>query len=276
MLLHLGRSALGPLLLAAVVSRSVAAHDFWIQPNEYWTQPQALTPLTLQVGHGAFRQRSPISKSRVKRFEAFAPDGTRIDLHDSLHLGASTEDGHLQFRAPGTYVVVLETDNRAQSHLPSIRFNDYLEAEGLTPALERRRRMHRMDADGSERYSRVAKSILQVGTSGTPPQAQLTRALGLPLEIVLDGNPYTTPNSILSARVIYEGRPIAGVLVKLTDLDHDAAPFEMHVTDRNGRATFALPSSGKWLLNAIWTKPLPESEEVDFETVFSSLSFGFR
>jgi len=25
----------------------------------------------------------------------------------------------------------------------------------------------------------------------------------------------------------------------------------------------------------IWTKPLPRSEETDFETVFSSLSFGF-
>jgi len=34
--------------------------------------------------------------------------------------------------------VVLETDDRAQSHLPAIRFNDYLRAEGLTAALEQR------------------------------------------------------------------------------------------------------------------------------------------
>jgi hypothetical protein len=76
------------------------------------------------------------------------------------------------------------------------------------------------------------------------------------------------------------GRPLLYVLpvvfpVKLTDLGHDASPFETHLTDHSGRASFTMPSSGKWLLNVIWTKALPHSEETDFETVFSSLSFGF-
>jgi hypothetical protein len=37
-----------------------------------------------------------------------------------------------------------------------------------------------------------------------------------------------------------------------------------------------MPRSGSWLLNVIWTKPLAASDETDFETVFSSLSFGFQ
>ena len=65
---------------------------------------------------------------------------------------------------------------------------------------------------------------------------------------------------------------LAGALVKLTDLKNDASPFEVHLTDRDGRASFTMPSSGTWLLNVIWTKALPRSEE----TVFSSLSFGFK
>jgi hypothetical protein len=32
---------------------------------------------------------------------------------------------------------------------------------------------------------------------------------------------------------------------------------------------------GIWLLNVIWTQPLPKSRETDFETLFSSLSFDF-
>jgi hypothetical protein len=36
-----------------------------------------------------------------------------------------------------------------------------------------------------------------------------------------------------------------------------------------------MPTSGSWLLNVIWTKVSPRTEETDFETVFSSLSFGF-
>ncbi|HEX4340615.1 MAG TPA: hypothetical protein VH062_32125 [Polyangiaceae bacterium] len=66
-----------------------------------------------------------------------------------------------------------------------------------------------------------------------------------------------------------------GALVKLTNLEHDSSPLEVMLTDHDGRASFTMPSSGRWLLNVIWTRPLPASEETDFETVFSSLSFGF-
>jgi uncharacterized GH25 family protein len=254
----------------------VEAHDFWLQPSEYWMSPDALTSMTLQVGHGPFRQRSPIPARRITRFQAIAPTGAVVDLHEQLRLGQATEDGDFRLKNPGAYVLVLQTDDRAQTHLPSIRFNDYLRVEGLTPALAQRARLHRMDADGSERYSRCAKSIVQVGPPAAGSQVQVSKPVGLPLEIVPEANPYGVPRSAtLPVRVIYAGRPLAGALVKLTDLENDASPFEMHVTDHDGRARFTMPSSGTWLLNVIWTKALPRSDETDFETVFSSLSFGF-
>jgi uncharacterized GH25 family protein len=133
-----------------------------------------------------------------------------------------------------------------------------------------------MDADGSENYSRCAKSIVQVGPPGAESQAQVIKSVGLPLEIVPEQSPYSEPTpASLPVRVIYEGHALAGALVKLTNLDHDEVPFEMHLTDQEGRASFAMPHSGSWLLNVIWTKVLPSSRETDFETVFSSLSFGF-
>jgi len=201
-----------------------------------------------------------------------------LDLGERLHPGDPLDDGSLVFAEPGIYLVVLETDNRAQSHLPAIRFNDYLKVEGLTPALEERRRLQRMDADGSEIYSRHAKALVRVATGAgdARPSEWVTRPLGLPLEIVPEVDPYAAPRpAALPVRVLYEGRPLPGALVKLTELEHDAEPFETHRTDASGRATFALPSQGTWLLNVIWTRPLPKTEETDFETVFSSLSFGF-
>jgi uncharacterized GH25 family protein len=251
-----------------------AAHDFWVQPSEYWIKPEAPTSMTLQVGHGPFRQRSPIPARRITRFQAIAPNGTAVDL-EQLRLGSAAEDGEFQLGIPGEYILVLQTDDRAQTHLPSIRFNDYLKAEGLTPALEQRTRLHRMDADGSERYSRCAKSIVQVGPPGTG-QGGISKPVGLPLEIVPEANPYAVPQPAeLPVRILYEGRPLAGALVKLTNLNDDAMPFETHLSDRDGRASFAMPNSGAWLVNVIWTKALPQTEETDFETIFSSLSFGF-
>jgi uncharacterized GH25 family protein len=263
-------------LLVCCGASQVTAHDFWLQPSEYWVAPDALTPMTLQVGHGPFRQRSPIPARRITRFQAIAPNGTAVDLHDQLQLGQATEDGDFRLIAAGAHVLVLQTDDRAQTHLPSIRFNDYLKAEGLTPALEQRARLNQMDRDGSERYSRCAKSIVQVGPAGTGPQGQVSKPVGLLLEIVPEANPYGVPRQpSLPVRVIYAGHPLAGALVKLTDLNNDASPFEVHLTDYDGRANFTMPNSGSWLLNVIWTKVLPRSEETDFETVFSSLSFGF-
>jgi uncharacterized GH25 family protein len=262
-------------LLLCTRTSPAAAHDFWLEPREYSLASGALTPLTIQVGHGAFRQRSPIPARRITRFQAIAPDGALVDLRGGLRLGQAAEDGSFRLGALGTYVLVLQTDDRAQAHLPAMRFNDYLKVEGLTAALDQRTQLHMMDANGSERYSRCAKSIVLVGPPGTVSGSQVSEPVGLPLEIVPEVDPYRVPRSAsLPVRVIYAGRPLSGALVKLTDLGNDATPLEVHLTDRAGRATFTVPGPGRWLLNVIWTKALPAWEETDFETVFSSLSFG--
>jgi uncharacterized GH25 family protein len=264
------------VLLACPLAPAASGHDFWLQPAAYWVAPDALTALTLQVGHGPYRQRSPIPARRILRFQVISPKGTTVDLQEHLRLGQPAEDGDFSLRSPGTNVLVLQTDNRAQTHLPSIRFNDYLRAEGLTPALEQRGQLHRMDTEGSERYSRCAKSLVQVGPPQGASQDQVSRPIGLPLEIVPEESPYAVPRApSLPVRVLYAGHALAGALVKLTQLENDASPFEVHQTDHDGRAVFNMPKSGTWLLNVIWTKPLPRTEETDFETVFSSLSFGF-
>lgn len=262
--------------LALGCASPAAAHDFWVQPTAYWAPPRAVTPMTLQVGHGPARQRSPIPLQRITRFGAIGPNGAATDLRSRLKLGGPQADGDIALPTPGAYVVVLQTDDRAQTHLPAIRFNDYLRVEGLTPALDQRMRLHRMDEDQSENYSRCAKAILQVGPAAAGPQAQVTRPVGLPLEIVPERSPYAEPRAAtLPVRVLYLGRPLPGALVKLTNLENDATPFETHLTDPSGRAVFTMPKAGSWLLNVIWTRPQPPSAETDFETTFSSLSFGF-
>jgi uncharacterized GH25 family protein len=265
------------LVIALAAGSPVHAHDFWLQPDAFWASSNADIPLSLQVGHGTFRQRSPIPARRITQFQAVTPDGATVDLRSRLTLGSATGDGDLQFPESGQYILVFQTDHEAQTHLPSIRFNDYLRSEGLTPALQERARSKHMEKDGSERYSRCAKSVLQVGPVNAQSQDHLTRPVGLPLEIVPEADPYSSPApSTLPVRVLYQGQPLAGALVKMTDLKNDASPYELHLTDQTGRARFSMPHSGTWLLNVIWTRALPPTEEVDFETTFSSLSFGFR
>jgi uncharacterized GH25 family protein len=249
------------------------AHDFWLQPQEFHVAANVPLPFTLEVGHGPLRQRSPIPMRRIERLDAIAADGSTEELRSRLRLGGDTDDGDVSFDRDGVYLLVLQTDDRAESRLPAIRFNDYLRAEGLAPALALRERTRRMDADGSENYRRIAKAVVQVGDATA--SAQITQALGLSLEIVPERNPLATPRAnTLPVRIFYEQRALAGALVKLTDLGNDAEPYETRVTNDEGRAEFSQPGKGEWLLNVIWTKPKPAGSDTEFETVFSSLSFA--
>lgn len=245
------------------------AHDFWLQPQSFTLTAGVATPLTLQVGHGHDRRRSPIRKDRILSFVAVGEDGRR-DLMGDLRPGGDAEDGQLRLSARGRHVVMLLTDHRAESRLPAARFNAYLAAEGLTAALAARRRDRRTDRDGSERYGRVAKSLVRVGDDVDP---MLMKPLGAPLEIVPEADPWLDP-ARLPVRVYWQGRPLAGGLVKLTDLAEGGEPIAAVRTDAAGRARFSLPRRTAWMLSVAWTRPLPPTAEVDFETTFSSLSFS--
>jgi uncharacterized GH25 family protein len=117
--------------------------------------------------------------------------------------------------------------------------------------------------------------LVQVGPPGAD-QPHVTRPIGLTLEIVPERNPYAPRASdALPVRVIYEGRPLPGALVKLTNLGADEKPVAQVRTDGAGRATFSVPRRGEWLLNVVWTKPIQGDAPGDFDTTFSSLTFGF-
>lgn len=261
------------LASVAVLAGPLVAHDFWLQPRRFWTAPGMAVPMTFLVGHGAARQRSSLGKDRFNLFRAVGPRGV-VDRKSELTLGQSS-DGAPAFAQPGTYVMAFSTSNVA-SDLPALRFNDYAKAEGLTLVLQQRAASGTTSKSGRELYSRRGKALIQVGPVGRLPQPYVTAPVGLGLEIVPLISPYALGNSrTLPVRVLYQGRPLAGALVKLTNLAADAEPVEKYITNGNGEVSFAARRSGDWQLNVVWSQPLPKNPLADFLTTFSSLSFGF-
>ena len=259
-------------LALATTAAPVLAHDVWMQPKGYQFAAPAAAPFVIFVGHGKLRQLWALEHSRLLFLRSDGPDGRKDHLADLSNTPAVS--GVLKFTAPGTYVVSLQSAT-ADSDLPAMRYNSYAEEEGLTPALELRKRTGQTNANGREVYSRRTKALIQVGQTAQP-QPWVTRPVGLSLEIVPERDPYRLkPGEKLPARVIYEGRPLAGALMKLTNLDFDTRPVEMHRTDAAGRASFDVPRHGAWLLNVIWTKPIKGNPKAEFETTFSSLTFGY-
>ena len=249
-----------------------AAHDFWIQPTRFEVAPGTAIAFNFQVGHGKFRERWSNNQRIVSLIDFHR--GARRDLRPQLRSGGSF-DLTTSGAAPGLHVIAMQS-NYATSELPAIRFNDYAREEGLVPIMAARRAAGKTTAPGRERYSRRAKALIQVGRATAADQAFATRPIGLKLEIVPDRNPYTLgANRMLPVHVLYNGRRLANATVKLTNLGADERPVAVAVTNRSGQARFRIPANGAWLLNVIWSGPVRNDPKVEFDTTFSSLTFGY-
>lgn len=256
-----------------MIAGPVAAHDFWLQPRGWQALPGVSLPFTVEVGHGSFRERWSGKAERLIALRDITSRGV-TDLRRVFVPGGTEPHLTRAFREPGLHIIGLATTN-AVSVLPSIRFNDYLKVEGLTPALDERARTGTSDRPGRETYSRRAKAYVQVGSAQPGDAALATQPIGLGLEIVPEISPYALGRDrALPVRVLYQGKPLSGALVKLTSLEFDAKPLETSRTDASGRAVFRVPPVGSWLVNVIWTRPI-KSTTADYETIFSSLTFGY-
>lgn len=250
---------------------AASAHDLWLQPSRFWTEVKTSVAVSILVGHGADRAPWGVPADRVVVLKSVGPAGT-ADLRGGLRVQADLPG--VSFGTRGTHIIALQSTH-AVSELPAVRFNAYLEEEGLTPALAARSASRTTTAPGREIYSRRAKALVQVGPPGAP-QPHITRPVGLSLEIVPERNPYAPArDNALPVRVLFEGRPLPGALVKLTNLDADEKPVAMLRTDAAGRAVFNPLRSGAWLLNVVWTKPIRGDRRGDFDTTFSSLTWGY-
>jgi hypothetical protein len=260
-------------LIGLSLAGAASAHDFWLQPQSWQTAPGNALPFIVEVGHGQFRQQWGADGGHLLALNDLARGGG-VDIRPLFKPGGEVPHLTRIFHREGLHIISLVSTNAA-SDLPSIRFNDYIKAEGLTPAIDARTRSGTMNGNGREFYSRRAKALIQVGRPNRSDDALATHPLGLTLEIVPLRNPYSLgADHILPVQILYEGHPLPGALVKLTSLEFEAKPLRIVRSDARGIANFQIPPVGSWLVNVIWTKPIA-SPDADFLTTFSSLTFGY-
>ncbi len=266
--MHIRIAALSLMMVAVPAS----AHDFWIQPARFEVEPGTAIAFTFQIGHGKFRERWN-NNQRILSLLDFHRGEPR-DLRPQLRNGGSF-DFAIGAAAPGLHVIAMQSTH-ATSELPAIRFNDYARTEGLVPILAARNAAGKTNSPGRERYSRRAKALIQVGQATVANRSIATRPIGLKLEIVPDRNPYALgANRILPVHVLYNGRRLSNATLKLTNLGDDERPVAVVVTDRAGQARFRVPATGAWQLNVVWSEPVRNDPKVEFDTTFSSLTFGY-
>lgn len=239
------------------------AHDLWIAPSSFDPAPGELVRVHLRVGDRPATAEPVIrDPERLLRLSAFEADGGEAPVP-----GFDGQDpaGLWKPAAAGPAILIYESAPRP-IELPAERFEHYLGEEGLEPIVAERARRGESAQAGRELYSRSVKALVQVGQGGEA--ALRDRAVGLPLEFVLETG---LPGKV-AARLLWRGQPAPGALVEAVALDGEPTRLATR-TDREGRAAFALPRGGRWLLATVHMERLEPGQNAEWRSIWTSLAF---
>lgn len=254
-------------LLALLIPASASwAHDFWIDPSSFQPQPGQRVTVRLRVGQHFRGDPVPRDLSLMQRFAVIAPGGNETPVPG---VPGAEPAGFATMTAPGLSLIAYAS-GRSPVSLDGAKFETYLAEEGLEAISAWRARKGQSAAPVKEVFSRYAKTFLDVGGKGG---AGFDRVLGLALELIPEKDPTgLLPGAELPVRLLYRGKPLAGVLV--TALPHDKPDTRVTArTDAAGRARLRLVQPGEWLVKAVHMIPAPADAGADWESFWASLTF---
>ncbi len=277
------RRTRGALALALHVALAVPslgfAHEFWLAPSRYEAGRGEAVEIRNFVGDGFRGPGHPYEGERAVRFTL---RGSREHSLAPLARDGSFVWARFVPADAGGAMVAWES-GFSRNELPADRFEAYLKEDGLDSALKLRRASGEK-GPGKERYRRCAKTWI-AGARDSAAVARATDPIGLPLEIV----PLDVPGhaATLRVRVLFEGKPLAGALVRawrapygekgLLTNPESRGPAEetwQARSDVEGLAVVPCVEAGEWLIGAVHMVPSADRASAEWESNWASLAFG--
>jgi uncharacterized GH25 family protein len=247
------------LLVISCVAVKTAAHDFWLMPSTF--RPVSGTPVAIRLMVGDHGKGEPVARNnaRIEQFVIRDASGPR-----TVPGGQGADPAGYIDEVSGNAMIGYRTTPLRHGNMSPERFETYLREEGLERIIDLRAAAGASAKPGREMYSRSAKAWLRSSSSG----ARFDEAFGFRLEIVPETDPAAeTP---LRAQVVFEGRPLEGILV--TAIDPATGTTMRHRSDANGRVVLGL-GTGKWIVKAVHMLEAPPASGADWESIWATLTF---
>ncbi len=255
------------LLLFAV---SAFAHEYWLEPEKFALAQNEKTIVRLYVGDALKdKEERPFQTAKTTMFDIFSAN-KMLNLKTSLTDGVTPIYNFSADKA-GNYLMAMER-NWSYIKLEPQKFEDYLREDGMEYIINEREKLGERQKEGSERYSRFIKSLLQVGDKR---DETYKRMVGLKLEITPMENPYAKKDGDqLAFQVMFDGKPLAG---KTAFADNRNGQTQKMTTDREGKITVKLDRSGLWLVRlVVMQRCTTDCNEADWESFWGAYSFGMK
>ncbi len=268
------------LLIALIGFAAPAfAHDTWLVAAKNAVSTKEPVRVALATGEVFPTSEAAPKAERVAEF-VVVHDG-RARKIESFAVEDKELAATLTFEDSGAHIVGLALHANFIELAPK-DFEEYLKDEAASAALEKWRARQDPDKPARELYTKYAKTFIEVGHSPLP--GDFSRPLGHVLEILpLDNACGWPPGSTQRLRVLFEGKPAAGVRLSVGHEGLPAHTYVEHVTtDANGEASITPKTAGLWFVRTHVIRPLAEpkaaphdeqARKAEWESFWASITF---
>ena len=234
------------LVSICFVSYTVSAHEMWIQPLNYSTKLGDKILANETVGQNFKGNKYAYLDNSYKSLNISAGKNMRAVKSRLGDLPAIQE----QTTEEGLHIITAETTPSELIYDDPETFLNFLRIDGLDWVLAEHKKRGLPDKGFKEIYKRSPKTLIKVGHGKGQD-----RAFGLPLEWVVETNPYTTQGDI-HAQLLWQGKPASNMYVNIfnkpsrTSKNSELVKSSM-ITDENGKIVIPRANGGLFLINSV-------------------------
>ncbi len=251
--------------LLALTGGPADAHEFWLQPIDYRPRVGASVPIVQRAGTEFAGLSYPYLRDDTLRFSVIGPGGERA----IKAIEGDDPAAEVTFTKAGLTTVVYHGAPNFVVFDTFAKFEESLKYEHLDTFIGAHQQAGKPQTKIKEQYSRYAKTLVSVGKGDG-----LDKPIGLPLELVAERNPYELkPGEKLSIRLLFEGKPLPGITIKLFSHANPAEPG-LFVTDEAGSIAVDLPKTGEYLVHTVHMREPRVDESADWISLWASLTFA--
>ena len=259
------------ILLLLIFISSLSAHEFWLDPTKFIYKRTEKVNIRFLVGENFDGEIWNGNNERIKSLKLYY-GGVSDDLTPVV-TGEEGDSIEYFMIDEGTNLIAFNSNNSFINLEPGA-FNEYLEEDGLSEALEYRKKNNEMGCNGREFYQRCAKTLLQVGEVKDQTFGITT---SMPIDIIPFSNPYQLKNKEwLRIKIYYKGSPLPNTLIKTWHRVKNKTEKKDMRTDSKGEIVFPVNTTGKWMISTVKMERLLDNPICDWQSYWGSLTWGYK
>ena len=248
---------------------NIQAHEFWIEPSDYFLQNENLEA-HLKVGQEFEGMRLMYDPNRFEDFKILSGSKNKsIDVK-----GTIGDVPAINFKPDleGLLIIYHETEDQLVNYKKFSKFKSFVTEKGYEKLIVAHQERNLPLENFIESYRRYAKSL--VAYNGIEGKDKKT---GLLFEFVLSHNPYgELKDNMVEATLFYKKRPYPQNLVSIFIKNENNISLYQVLTDDKGRFSFSINPGESYLLDSVIIIPKkgnPSKKEPIWHSIWASTTF---